>query len=104
MNEITASEALYGFMGWLTTRQESLSVGAHHECAPAADAIKEFCNANGLAEPRDGWEKNFVHPNESAPMRVYDNWDWGIKAEDVRKRIAELKKEAELEKEDNDES
>ncbi len=62
MDRLSASEALYGFMGWLTTRQEVMSAGASHECAPVADAIKEFCDANDLAQPRDGWEKNFVYP------------------------------------------
>ena len=73
MDQITASEALYDFMGWLTTRQEVLSVGASHECAPVADVVKEFCAANNLAEPRDGWEKNFVHPEnerESAITKI----------------------------------
>ncbi len=64
MDQIIASEALYGFMGWLTTRQETMSVGANHECAPVADAIKAFCDANDLTQPRDGWEKNFVYPEK----------------------------------------
>ena len=64
MDSLSASEALYGFMGWLTTRQDVMSVGASYECAPAADAVKEFCDANNLAEPRDRWEKNLVHPEE----------------------------------------
>ncbi len=64
MDELNASEALFGFMGWLTTRETVLSVGSHHECASAADAVKAFCDANNLAKPREGWEKNFVHPEE----------------------------------------
>ncbi len=64
MDKINASEALFGFMGWLTTRDTVLSVGKHHVCGPVADAVKAFCDANNLAEPRDGWEKNFVHPEK----------------------------------------
>ncbi len=64
MDRLSASEALYGFMGWLTTRQETMLVGASHECTPAADVVKEFCDANDLTEPRDGWEKNLVHPKK----------------------------------------
>ena len=63
MDRIIASEALYGFMGWLTTRSGTMSVGASHECAPAADVVKEFCDANDLVQPRDGWEKHLVHPH-----------------------------------------
>ena len=61
-DRITASEALYGFMGWLTSRQGTLTLGGSHDCAPAADVVNEFCDANDLAEPRSGWHRNFVHP------------------------------------------
>ena len=63
MDRISASEALFGFMGWLTTCDETLMIGAQHECAPVADAVKKFCDANNLAEPQAGWEKHFVYPS-----------------------------------------
>ena len=63
-DKISASEALFGFMGWLTTRDETLMIGAQHVCGPVADVVKEFCDANDLDEPREGWNKNFVHPKE----------------------------------------
>ena len=58
-DKISASEALYGFMGWLTTRDEVLSVGSHHLCGPVADVIKKFCDANSLEAPRDEWQHHF---------------------------------------------
>ncbi|KKL70064.1 hypothetical protein LCGC14_2108630 [marine sediment metagenome] len=63
-DKISASEALFGFMGWLTTRDETLMIGAQHECSPVADVVKEFCDANSLEEPRDNWHHHFVHPKE----------------------------------------
>lgn len=63
-DKMIASEALYGFAGWLTTRQEPLMFGASHECAPVADAVKEFCRVNDLEEPRDRWEHQLIHPKE----------------------------------------
>jgi len=53
----TASEALYGFMGWLTTRGEKLCVGHEEECGVVADLVNRFCTANKLSEPRENWIK-----------------------------------------------
>jgi hypothetical protein len=62
MIEMSASEALYGFVGWLTTRDEELSVGSRHDAAPWAEAVSTFCKTNELKEPRNGWEKLLKHP------------------------------------------
>lgn len=59
---LTASEALYGFMGWLTTRDESVTLGATHDASVAADLVAEFVKANDLNRPRDGWQRNLIHP------------------------------------------
>ena len=59
---INASEALYGFCGWLTTQKEPLTLGGDHDCAAVADAITKFCETNNLPETREGWEKNLTHP------------------------------------------
>jgi hypothetical protein len=54
---LSPSETLYSFMGWLTTRETTLSLGAEHDAAAAADVVAEFCEKSGLPEPRDGWER-----------------------------------------------
>jgi len=59
---LSASEALYGFIGWLTSRAEVITLSAAHEVPPVVDLIMEFCKANNLSEPRDGWAENLVHP------------------------------------------
>ncbi len=59
---MTASEALYGFGGWLTSRDEPVSMGANHECGIVAELIDIFCKTNKLKEPRDHWEENLIHP------------------------------------------
>lgn len=51
----TASEALYAFMGWLTTRKQIAVFSSNHDAALAAELVKEFCDANKLPEPRDNW-------------------------------------------------
>ena len=62
LDELTASEALYGFVGWLTTQPVIIKMGASENCTSVIDAVAAFCKENGLTEPRDGWYKNLAHP------------------------------------------
>lgn len=55
MSELSASEAIYAFAGWLSSREEGVLVGAAHDCSPLAKAVEDFCQEKGLAEPRPGW-------------------------------------------------
>jgi len=62
--EMSASEALFGFMGWLTSRQEvTPELSAKHDASIAAQLIEQFCNENKLTPTRDGWENNLIHPS-----------------------------------------
>lgn len=61
-SNLTASEAIYGFCGWLTTRAERTAMSARDNAAPIAELIKRFCNKNKLAEPREEWSRNLIHP------------------------------------------
>lgn len=40
--------AIYDFMGWLTSRQEKLTLSSSSDAAPVADAIKEFLTMRGV--------------------------------------------------------
>jgi len=62
-DRMIASEALFGFVGWLTSREEVTTMSTNHNAAPAADLIKQFCEENKLEEPRAGWENNLIHPS-----------------------------------------
>lgn len=63
-NEMTASEALFGFMGWLTSRKEvTPNFSSRHDAANAAELVGQFCKENNLSDPRDGWENNLIHPS-----------------------------------------
>ncbi len=64
--EMLASEALYGFVGWLTSREEPVTFSEKHDAAPAADLVAQFCITNKLREPRENWTKNLTHPKENA--------------------------------------
>ncbi|NOX49185.1 MAG: hypothetical protein GXP16_01440 [Gammaproteobacteria bacterium] len=53
--KLSGSEALYGFIGWLTTREGTIMVGEKHVATPLPKLIDEFCKRNNLTEPRESW-------------------------------------------------
>ena len=54
-DKLTASEALFGFCGWLA--------GRRYREEETESLVETFCKENNLAAPRDGWENNLVHPS-----------------------------------------
>ena len=66
-NDVIASEAVFGFAAWLTTRRKPVLLGAEHDAAPAAELADQWCKANHLPEPRErAYPKNITHPKETA--------------------------------------
>tara|TARA_R110002096_G_scaffold384121_1_gene578071 strand:+ start:273 stop:674 length:402 start_codon:yes stop_codon:yes gene_type:complete len=62
-NEMSGSEAIFGFMAWLTSRDEiTPELGASRDAGVAAQLIEEFCNTNNLSEPKENWTDNLTHP------------------------------------------
>lgn len=61
---LSASEALYGFGGWLTTRDTPTVMSAHDDAGVIAELIDKFCKENDLEDPRDHWDDNLTHPKE----------------------------------------
>lgn len=59
------SEALYAFMGWLTTRDEEVTFSSHHTATAAVELIKEFCDRHQLSPPRDQYHRVIVSPNKA---------------------------------------
>lgn len=64
-NQLSASEALYGFIGWLTTRKASITLSETHNAVEAADLVKKFCSVNQLEDPRDNWPSRLIHPKSN---------------------------------------
>lgn len=63
-NQLSPSEALYGFAGWITSRPEVIQVGNTANCAVVADLVRDFCAANGLSDPRDDWAHCLTYPTQ----------------------------------------
>ncbi len=62
-DKLNASEAVYGFAAWLTTRKEITMMAGSEDCAPVVDLIVQFCEENKLEPCRDGWQHNLIHPS-----------------------------------------
>ena len=61
---LNPSEAVYGFAAWLTTREDETVMGASNDCAPIAEKVKQFCEANNLPDVSDQWPHNLIIPNK----------------------------------------
>lgn len=59
---LSASEALYAFMGWLTSREEQVCFSGKDNATPAVELIGQFCKHNNLPEPREGWTDLYSLP------------------------------------------
>jgi len=55
-------EAVTGFVSWLTTRKEPVTMGSNNDCAPVAELLKEYCEANDLGDVSAAWPDVFVMP------------------------------------------
>jgi hypothetical protein len=74
-DKLTASEAIFGFCGWLTTRSEITRMGSSENCTGIPDLIAQFIWENDLNLPRDGWENNLIHPS--------GEWSFGNNTPDI---------------------
>ena len=61
-DKLTASEAVYGFAGWLTTREEQTVMSSTDDAAVIAELVNEFCETNDLDFPRSDWSDRLKHP------------------------------------------
>ena len=72
--ELNAAEAVYGFVGWLTSREERTVMSAKDDCAPIAELIKRFCTENNLPEVSDQWPLNLIHPSGEVAVPLTDEY------------------------------
>jgi hypothetical protein len=66
MENMKATDALFGFAAWLTTREEVVAFGGSESAAPAAELVGKFVEANDLGEPSPEYPESFVMPVESS--------------------------------------
>ena len=54
-NTLTASEAIFAFCGWLTSRETKTVMSSSNDSAPIAQLVGAFCDANKLDDPREDY-------------------------------------------------
>ena len=52
---LSGSEAVFGFAAWLTSQPVPVIASARHDAGVWAKLVQQFCDAQGLPEPRGGW-------------------------------------------------
>ena len=63
-NKLNASEAIFGFCGWLTTRDKRTIMSSKDNPGAICDLIEKFCKVNNLPEVRENFTDYFVMPTE----------------------------------------
>jgi len=59
---MSASEALFLFVGWLTTRAEGIAMSSSIDSAPACELVSKFIDANKLTDPREDFGTKYIRP------------------------------------------
>lgn len=62
LDEMTASEAILGFCGWLTSRETRTIMSSRDNASEIVKLIGEFCKVNNLTPPREDWDNWLKHP------------------------------------------
>ena len=55
MRELNGAEALFGFLCWLTLREEPVTFSRDHDAAVAVQLFEHFCQYNAVGELSDDW-------------------------------------------------
>ena len=60
LNKLSASEALFCFVGGLTCREEPITLGSNNDCSEIARLIQEFIDKQHLDEPEENWADKII--------------------------------------------
>lgn len=63
---LSAEDALYGFVAWLTTRDQVSRFGSNENCSPAVELVTKFLEANDLNKPSNNYPNNISFPKEES--------------------------------------
>ena len=64
--KLSGSEAIFGFIAWLTGNEDEYAIGPKENCGVWPDLIEEFCLVNNLDSPREQWTELLTHPVSKA--------------------------------------
>lgn len=72
---ITAADAVYGLLAWLSGRDEVVTLSARHGAAIAADLAKAFCEENGLQQFSQDYPDNLKYPKSALEQQPVSGAD-----------------------------
>lgn len=92
MDMLKASEAVYGFAGWLSARPTLIVAGSTANAAPMAEAVNAFVTAQSLSEPRDNYTEYLAEmPGEldegDSPEALLNKWEAAKELLDTAKAL-----------------
>ena len=93
---LSGSEALYGFAGWLTGRDQKTIMSAKDNAASIAELVDKFIKKQNLEEPREHWEDELISMNETLKKdNIYDDVEGKIKrskklSKEIKEKIIPL--------------
>ena len=74
---LTASEALFGFIGWVSSQDTPVTISSKSNLRPIVDLVVQFCKAQGLEELQDGWFKKIKEVKE---VKEEDDRQWTMRS------------------------
>lgn len=75
ISRLNPSEALFGFMAWMTSRKKTLCVGHWSDAAPVPPLLMQFIKANNLPVPRENWTEYLIPVKEEAVEAVDEPYE-----------------------------
>lgn len=91
---LSASEAVYGFAGWLTSRDKKVTMSGSDDAAVVAELVGKFIEKQKLEQPKDHWEDDLIPMKESMEFTRGGDIKGKMGIGDIKKaeRQEELKK------------
>jgi len=62
-SKLNASEAVYGFVSWLTTREKLTLMGSSEDSGYPCQLVKRYCKYQNLPCVTDNWPENLIPMN-----------------------------------------
>ena len=73
--KILPSEALFGFVGWLTSQPERVTFSDKDNATLAADLLDAYIKAQGLADPRGSYADGLVAMEQGLVGQLAHRWN-----------------------------
>lgn len=92
-DRVNAAEALYGFVGWLTARRVTVTMGASADATVAVELVRRFVEANDFDLPREGWHRRLAEMHERDADQPREGQPDGTEIEALRAELERVKNE-----------